>query len=128
MATQIQIAYNGQNEGTLNATDNVAVGAIGLKPYEMVLGGLGACLNYTFQDVLDKMRTTVGGVDYDITGIKREEVPTILKEVIVQVTVTGVEPAKQKKVEKAWQKATEYCSMYETLSRVATMKPTLIFK
>lgn len=128
MATQIQIAYNGQNEGTLKATDDVAVGAVGLKPYEMVLGGLGACLNYTFQDVLDKMRTTVGSVDYDITGIKRDEVPTILEEVIVNVTVTGVDESKQGKVEKAWQKATEYCSMYETLSRVATMKPTLTFK
>ena len=128
MATQIQIAYNGQNEGTLNATDQVAVGATGLKPYEMVLGGLGACLNYTFQDVLDKMRTSVGGVDYDITGIKRDEVPTLLKEVIVNVTVSGVDESKQKKVEKAWHKATEYCSMYETLSRVATMKPSLTFK
>lgn len=128
MATQIQINYNGHNEGTLKATEDTAVGAVGLKPYEMVLGGLGACLNYTFQDVLDKMRTEVGGVDYDITGIKREEVPTILKEVIVKVTVSGVDESKQKKVEKAWQKATEYCSMYETLSRVAVMKPSLTFK
>ena len=128
MATHIQIAYNGQNEGTLHATENVSVGAVGLKPYDMVLGGLGACLNYTFQDVLDKMRTEVGSVDYDITGIKRDEVPTILKEVIVNVTVSGVDESKQKKVEKAWLKATEYCSMYETLSRVATMKPSLTFK
>lgn len=128
MATHIQIAYNGQNEGTLKATENLPVGAVGLKPYDMVLGGLGACLNYTFQDVLDKMRTKVGSVDYDITGIKRDEVPTILKEVIVNVTVSGVDESKQKKVEKAWQKATEYCSMYETLSRVAVMKPSLTFK
>ena len=128
MATSIQITYNGQNEGTLKATENVAVGETGFKPYEMVLGGLGACLNYTFQDVLDKMRTEVGGVEYDITGIKRDEVPTLLKQVIVSITVTGVEASKQKKVEKAWQKATEYCSMYETLSRIAEMKPTLTFK
>lgn len=127
MATSIDISYNGKNEGTLKASLEAPVGVNGFKPYEIILGGLGACLNYTFQDVLDKMRLTVGSVDYHITGEKREEIPTILKEVTVKVTVTGVDESKQAKVEKAWQKATEYCSMYETLSRIATMNPTLIF-
>lgn len=128
MATTIEINYNGKNEGILKASLEAQVGANGFKPYEIILGGLGACLNYTFQDVLDKMRLSVDSVDYQISGEKREEVPTILKEVSVNVTVTGVEESQQGRVEKAWQKATEYCSMYETLSRIATMKPSLTFK
>lgn len=128
MATTIDITYNGKNEGTLKASLEAPVGANGFKPYEIILGGLGACLNYTFQDVLDKMRLTVESVDYKISGEKRDEVPTILKEVTVDVIVTGVLEGKESKVEKAWQKATEYCSMYETLSRIATMKPSITFK
>lgn len=127
MATTVTLSYNGHNEGTLNATEKAPIGAVGFQPYEMVLGGLGACLNYTFQDVLDKMRTTVGSVRYEITGLKQEAIPTVLQEVIIKVTLTGVDETKKGKVEKAWLKATEYCSMYETLSRVATMKPELIF-
>jgi len=128
MATTVDITYNGKNEGTLKASLEAQVGENGFKPYEIILGGLGACLNYTFQDVLDKMRLSIDSVDYKISGEKREEVPTILKEVTVDIIVRGVEAGKESRVEKAWEKATQYCSMYETLSRIATMKPTITFE
>ncbi|MFW5865062.1 MAG: OsmC family protein, partial [Candidatus Izemoplasmataceae bacterium] len=65
---------------------------------------------------------------YDITGVKREEVPTWLKEVTVNVVITGATEEKQNAFLKAMQLATEYCSVYQTLSHVAKMETNVSFE
>lgn len=127
-ATHIKIDFDGANQGELKASSQTALGAVGFAPYELILGGLGACLNHTFQSVVDKQRLSISSVSYDITGTKREEIPTTLKEVIIKAIVTGVEPGNEEKILKAFDKACEYCSMYTTLSKVAEMKPEMTFK
>jgi uncharacterized OsmC-like protein len=126
--TNIKIDFDGANQGQLKASSQTALGAVGFAPYELILGGLGACLNHTFQSVVDKQRLSIRSITYDITGTKRETVPTMLKEVVVEAVVTGVEPGKEDKIRKAFDKACEYCSMYNTLAQVAEMKPNLTFK
>jgi putative redox protein len=126
--TTVNITFDGENKGTLNASSQTALGAVGFAPYELILGGLGACLNHTFQSVVDKQRLSIAGITYQITGTKREEIPTTLKEVVINAVVTGAAPGSEEKIQKAFDKACEYCSMYSTLSNVAEMKPHLTFK
>jgi putative redox protein len=126
--TTVKINFDGENKGQLIASSQTELGAVGFAPYELILGGLGACLNHTFQSVVDKQRLSIHSITYDIKGTKRETVPTMLKEVVVEAVVTGVEPGKEDKIQKAFDKACEYCSMYNTLAQVAEMKPNLTFK
>jgi uncharacterized OsmC-like protein len=126
--TTVKINFDGDNKGQLIASSQTELGAVGFAPYELILGGLGACLNHTFQSVVDKQRLSIHSITYDIKGTKREEVPTMLKEVVVEAVVTGVEAGKEEKIQKAFDKACEYCSMYNTLAQVAEMKPNLTFK
>lgn len=126
--TTVKIEFDGENKGELKASSTTALGAVGFAPYELILGGLGACLNHTFQSVVDKQRLSIDAIEYEITGTKREEIPTTLKEVVINAVVSGVEAGKEDKIQKAFDKACEYCSMYSTLSNVADMKPTLTFK
>ena len=70
-------------------------------------------------DVMKKKRIEFERFEMDITGEKRTEIPTTLKWVNVVATVYG--PAKENGVGEAFRLATEYCSIYQTLSHVAEM-------
>lgn len=89
-------------------------------PYDMLFGALASCLHATFMGIAQKKKIGYESVHYDVTGEKREEVPTILKWVHVKMTIKGAE--KQKGLVKAAEMASEYCSIYYTLSQIADMK------
>ncbi len=131
MANNVKMVFDNQMHGILtghhgSAQVGPADGA--LAPYDMVLGGLGGCLNHTFQSIIDKKNIKIHGVKYAIEGIKREDVPTMLKEVTVEVTINGVDETDAKNVEKAFEMATRYCSVYQTLSKVAKMQYTISYQ
>lgn len=131
MPNRVKIVFDHQFNGLLHAPNGtVRLGPEkgALAPYDLLLGGLGGCLNHTFQSIVDKQRIEIEAVQYDIEGIKREEIPTTLKEVIVKVVVQGVPEGAESKIESAFEKATRYCSVYQTLSHVADMKYELTLK
>jgi putative redox protein len=131
MANQVKMVFDNQFHGIVtghHGSSQVGPAEGALAAYDMVLGGLGACLNHTFQTVCDKKRLKFQAVKYDITGVKREEVPTWLKEVTVNVVITGAVSDKQEAFLKAMQLATEYCSVYQTLSHVAKMETNVTFE
>ena len=130
MANEIKMVFDNQYHGILtghHGSSQVGPAEGALAAYDMVLGGLGACLNHTFQTVLDKKRLKFQAVKYDIKGIKREEIPTTLKEVNIIVTVNGVNENDYEGFRKAMEMAKNYCSVYTTLSHVAEMKLHLEF-
>ena len=130
MANQIKMVFDNQFQGILTGHHgSVQVGSKegSLVPYDMVLGGLGACLNHTFQSVLDKRKIQIHAIHYDILGTKRDTVPTTLELVDIKVSITGADPADITKIEKAFEQATRYCSVYQTISHVAKMKYTVLF-
>lgn len=96
-----------------------------LEPYDLLLGALGSCLYSTFLDIAVKKRITYDRLEMRITGEKRTEIPSTLKWVNVDVTV--VNPAKQHGLDQALKLATEYCSVYTTISKVAEMSYSLSF-
>jgi len=95
-------------------------------PYDLLLGALSGCLYSTFESILEKMQITVKGTRYDIHGEKRDDKVATLKECHVNVTVMGAED--EKKTKKAMEIATRYCSIYQTLSKVADMSWEIAFE
>ncbi len=131
MANNVKMVFDNQMHGILtghHGSSQVGPSEGALAPYDMVLGGLGGCLNHTFQSVLDKKQIKIHGVNYAIEGVKRTEVPTTLKEVQIDVIVSGVDEDKKAQVEKAFELATKYCSVFQTISKIATMHYTVSFK
>ncbi|MBN2794705.1 MAG: OsmC family protein [Clostridia bacterium] len=89
-------------------------------PYDMLFGALASCLHATFMGIAQKKKISYESVHYEVTGEKREEVPTILKWVNVKMTVKNAE--KEAGLIKAAELASQYCSIYHTLSQIAEMK------
>lgn len=124
----VAMSFSNEFEGTMS-TKNTQV-EIGrnqgqLLPYDMMLGALGACYYATFVDVAKKMRLQYQRAAIDIKGVKREEVPTILKEVAMTLTIFGA--VDEKGFQRASAMAAKYCSVHETVSRVADINMVLKF-
>lgn len=97
-----------------------------LAPYDMLFGALAACLYSTFLDVSIKKRIAYETCTLEVTGEKRKDVPTTLKWVHVKATVLNAQ--KEAGLEEAFRLATQYCSIYQTLSHVAEMTYEIQFK
>lgn len=131
MANKIKMVFDNNYHGILTGHHGATrVGAEegALAAYDMFLGGLAACLNHTFQSIVDKKKLTFHSVSYDIVGEKRKEVPTTLETVEVNVTIKGAEEGKEEQYEKAMDLATQYCSVYQTISKVSEMTTNITFK
>ncbi|MDN5351331.1 MAG: hypothetical protein PWQ12_247 [Clostridiales bacterium] len=97
-------------------------------PYDMLLGALGSCLYATFLDIAVKKRIEYDRVEIKIKGEKRTEVPMTLKEVDIEAVVYGSKAEKEKGLTQAFQLATRYCSVFQTVAKVAEMHPTIRFE
>ncbi len=131
MPTRVKMVFDHKYHGMLTGHHGAApVGPEegALSPYDMVLGGLGACLNHTFQTILDKKRLTFESVNYAIEGVKRKTVPTMLETVTLSITLSGVEKDKEAPFRNAMELAAKHCSVYATISAVADITWTLDFK
>jgi len=111
-------------------TDSGAAVALGheastFAPYELLLGGLSYCLFRTFEDIAAKMQLAYEGVDMHVDGEKREEKVATLEFCKVSLRAKGV--TDQEKFKKAFDIATRYCSVYNTISKVATMSWSVEF-
>jgi putative redox protein len=96
-----------------------------LAPYDMMLGALGACYYSTFVGIADKMRLVYEQATIDIHGVKRDVVPTTLKEVRMVLTILGA--PEEKGFARAAELAAKHCSVHETISKVAQIDLTVIF-
>lgn len=128
MQRKVDLKFTNAFEGELIAHNgNAKIGGEEgmLAPYDMLFGALASCLYSTFLDVAKKKRIGFERVEMEVTGEKRETIPTTLKWVNVSCVVFHAE--KQKGLEQAFQLATEYCSIYQTLAHVAEMRYDIKF-
>ena len=119
---EVKIEFTNGFEGDLIAPQMIAKiggGEGRLAPYDMLLGALGSCLYATFLDIMRKKRIGFEKFEMVISGEKRSEVPTTLKWVKVEAKIYA--PQKENGVERSFKLATEYCSVYQTISQVAEM-------
>lgn len=118
----VKVKFANRFEGELIATHGTAkIGgeAERLAPYDMLFGALASCLYSTFLDVAKKKRIAFERVEIEVSGEKRETIPTTLKWVNIECVIYHAQ--KQKGLEEAFKLATEYCSIYQTIAHVAEM-------
>ena len=131
MAYNIKSIFRNENNGVIeskNGSTSVSFEGKSFSPYELFLGGYASCLHSTFKSIADKKRIPFEGVTYDVTGLKREEIPTLLKELTTVITFTGVAKDKEKAIEKSMSLAERYCSISAMIKMIAEMKFEIIFK
>lgn len=129
MAAKVKLDMKNYFSGTLNGEKGkleYGTRKEQFLPYELLYGALGSCMHATFISIADKMRLKYDDAQYDITGKKRDEVPTMLTDVWVTVTISN--PSDEKKLIKAMNLAADYCSIYNTLKNIATMHLDIKFE
>lgn len=127
---QVDTIYENEFKGLLKTelgTFKIGKDAEELLPYHMLLGALSACLYATFLNILKKKRLDFSKVEIKVDGEKREEIPATLKEVTLKVSVFSASNNIEA-FQKSFDLATQYCSIYQTISHVAEMKWSLEMK
>lgn len=117
---EISISWQNTFQGVLEAPNGqVLIGSEegNLKPYNLFLGALGSCFYATFLSLVQKMKLSFSKAEMKIGGVKREEVPTTLKEATIYFKVFN--PSNEEKILKAAELGAKYCSIHETISKVA---------
>lgn len=94
-------------------------------PYDLLLGALSSCLYYTLYEILEKRKVAIPTVEIIVTGEKRTETPTTLEWVNLEFIVTG--DVDEKQFLRSVDLAGKYCSIHETISKVATMSHEVKF-
>jgi putative redox protein len=97
-----------------------------MRPYHLLFGALGSCFYHTFLSVVEKKRLSFSGARMEISGTKREEVPTTLEHVVIRMTI--INPSNEEQFLKSAQLGAKYCSIHETISKVATIDLEVSFE
>lgn len=122
---QVQLSFTNEFSGTLKTSYSeltIGSGEGTFQPYPLLMGALGACLYATFIGVVKKMKLDFTSCDLNIEWEKRTEVPTTCKIAIVHAKIYGAEEEKKDRYTHAFKLATEYCSIYNTVAKVAEMR------
>ena len=96
-----------------------------LFPYDMLLGALSSCFYYTLLEILEKRNEAVPGIEIVVSGEHREKVPTTLERVNMDITVFG--KVDENKFLRFVDLAAKYCSIHQTISKVATITHEIHF-
>ena len=87
-------------------------------PYEYLLGALSGCF-YSTLDSFDH-KGSWGEVEIEVVGIKRDTVPTTLEKTTLIIKASAVEDRDE--FENLVKKASEDCSIYNTIKAVSEME------
>ena len=97
----------------------------GFGPYESLLGALAGCYYSTLEDIA-KDKVSWQSVAIHVSGEKRSEVPTTLKETKLELTVKGV--SAEELFKECAKEASNCCSIFQTIAKVSAMKLVINFK
>lgn len=98
----------------------------GMKPYHLLFGAIASCFYATFLSVAEKIRVSFTDVDIEVSGNKRDETPATLDQVTIQMVVyNGTD---QNKLKRAADLGAQYCSIHETVSKVANIDLVVTFE
>lgn len=97
-----------------------------LKPYNMLFGAIAACFYATFLSVAQKKRLEFDKAMVTVSGVQREELPTILTHVTLTLTVYGKD-LKKDQLEKSAQMGATYCSIHKLVENTAHVELVVDF-
>jgi len=87
----------------------------GVRPMELVLMALGSCSALDLVNILKKQRQQIDGLQIDVEGKRRDEVPNIFTAIHLTFKLQGT--IDQAKAEKAAHLAVKkYCSVHDMLA------------
>ena len=128
-ADTIKMDFENTFVGTMIAPKGkVLIGAqeAGLRPYNLLFGALGACFYSTFLSIVEKKRLTFEGATLEISGRHRDAQIATLEYVQIKITIR--KPSDEKQFLRSVELGAKYCSIHETISKVAQMEEVVVFE
>lgn len=128
-ANNVKLYWSNEFSGKLETetgTLNLGTEDGEFKPYQLLLGALGSCFYSTFLGIVKKKHLTFSDAEMEISGKKRDTVPTTLEHVILKMTI--VNPSNDVGFLKSAELAGKYCSIYQTISKVAKIDLEVSFE
>ncbi len=125
----IKLHFNPEFQGTLTSpSGSIALGdqPNGLQPYHLLFGALGSCFYATFLSIAVKKKLTFKDADITIDGTKRTTTPPTLETVTIKLVIT--DPSDEAGLRRSAELGTQYCSINETVSKVAIMHLDIVFQ
>jgi len=128
-ADTVKLKFDHQFVGEMTSpTGTVKLGSQenGVQPYHLFFGAIASCFYATFLSVANKMRLTFSDVDIEMNGTKRDETPATLDYVKIDMVIYNGND--EEKLKKAAELGAKYCSIHETVSKVAKVDLVVTFK
>ncbi len=88
----------------------------GFSPMGSLLASVGACMAIDIRMILEKGRVPLDGLETDVEGERRSDVPRYFERVAMTVRLRGPGPEHQAKIDRAVALSRDkYCSVLHTL-------------
>lgn len=98
----------------------------GIFPYQLLFGALGSCFYATFLSIAKKKRLTFEKAELEISGNKGtgKEI-NLLEKATIKMVIT--KPSNEKGLARSAELGAKFCSIHETLSKVADVELIVTF-
>ena len=99
----------------------------GMYPYHLLFGALATCFYSTFLVIAQKKRLSFDNAELEVSGHKGtgKEI-NLLEQVTIKMTITN--PSNEKGLHKSAELGAKFCSIHETISKVANIDLVIVFK
>lgn len=100
----------------------------GMMPYHLLFGALASCFYSTFLVISKKKRLTFDKAEVVVSGYKEntQKEKNLLEHVTIEMTITN--PSNEKGLMKSAELGAQFCSIHETISRVAKIETIVKFQ
>jgi putative redox protein len=125
----VQLQFSNQFVGSMTSpSGRVVLGQQpdGIAPYHLLFGAVGSCFYSTFLSVANKKRLTFVDANLEISGIKRDTIPATLEYLKIIFTIRG--GTNHAQLKESAELGAKYCSIHETISKVAKIDLVVEFK
>lgn len=126
----IKISFDDEFRGELvSPTSTITLGdqENGMQPYHLLFGALGSCFYSTFLSIAKKKRLSFDKATIEISGNKVPEGDIRLLE-NVKIEMVVFNPSNEKGLLKSAELGAKFCSIHETISRVANIEMVVTFQ
>jgi putative redox protein len=125
----VQLHFSNQFVGSMTSpSGRVVLGQQpdGMAPYHLLYGAVGSCFYSTFLSISQKKRLTFQDASLEVSGVKRDTTPATLEYLKIVLTLRGGTNPTQLK--EAAELGAKYCSIHETISKVAKVDLEVVFQ
>ncbi len=99
----------------------------GMMPYHLLFGALASCFYATFLSIATKKKLSFDKAEIEVSGTKGtgKEI-NLLEEVKIEMEITN--PSNEEALIKSAELGAKFCSIHETISKVANIELQVRFK